>query len=300
MKEQFITKRFSAASLNMIDVMDDILVDYQGQGYRLTLRQLYYQLVARGIIENSIKSYNRIGNLVSDARLAGELDWEMIEDRTREVVTPPMWKSPAEIVQAAAEQFAIDRWEDQKIHVEVMVEKAALEGILIPVCRELGIRFTANRGYSSSSTMYEAAQRMQEKILKGHKAIVVVYLGDHDPSGIDMTRDVEERLRQLARIPDEYLRVLHVIRAALNMDQVEQWNPPENPAKTTDSRYASYMSQFGDSSWELDAIEPAELVKIVRDIVERLMDRKLYDAALAREETMRTELLKFVNTYGVR
>jgi hypothetical protein len=235
MKERFITKKFSSASLDMIKVMDDILADYQDQGYRLTLRQLYYQLVARGIIENSVKSYNRIGNLVSDARLAGELDWEMIEDRTREVITPPMWETPAQIVQAAAEQFAIDRWVDQRIHVEVMVEKAALEGILIPVCRDLGIRFTANRGYSSSSTMYEAAKRMQGKIID-KKAIVVIYLGDHDPSGIDMTRDVEERLRQLARIPDEPRWIFTVIRAALNMDQVEQWNPPENQSKTTDSR----------------------------------------------------------------
>lgn len=291
MKEAFIQKKFSAASLSTINTIIGIVADYARQGYRLSVRQVYYQLVAKALIENTEKSYKRIVGLVSDARLAGLIDWNAIEDRNRETITPPMWESPAQIVEAAARQFAIDRWEDQPNHVEVMVEKAALEGVLIPVCREMGIRFTANRGYSSSSTMYEAAKRMERMRGLG-KTVFILYLGDHDPSGIDMTRDVRDRLSLMS------WRDTEVLRLALNMEQVSAWNPPENPAKTTDSRFEAYMVEFGSSSWELDAVEPATLAGIVRQAVEALRDEDLYDEAIRREADMKLDLDKFVKNYN--
>jgi hypothetical protein len=289
MKEQFIDKRFSTENEEMIDRINSILGDYRKQGYRLSLRQLYYQLVARALIENSERSYKHIGDLVSNARLAGLVDWDMIEDRGREVVAPPMWENPAEIVEAAAKQFAIDRWKDQTNYIEVMVEKAALEGVLIPVCRELGIRFTANRGYCSSSTMYEAGKRIER--LTEEKTVHILYLGDHDPSGIDMTRDVRERLSMFSWTNIE------VNRLALNIDQVRRLKPPENPAKLTDTRARAYIDQFGTSSWELDAIEPAEMAKLVQRAVWKLRDEEKWEKALRREERMRRELNQFAREY---
>lgn len=289
MKEKFIDKTFSAKTQAMIDTINAILTEYRAQGYRLSLRQLYYQLVARAIIENSLQSYKRIGDIVSSARLAGLVDWSMIEDRGRETITPPMWKDPAEIVNAAAAQFAIDRWADQPNHIEVMVEKAALEGVLIPVCRILGIRFTANPGYSSQSAMYEAGKRIEYMIKL--KDVYIIYLGDHDPSGIDMTRDVREHLETFSKAD------LEVRRLALNMDQIETWKPPENPAKTTDSRYEAYVLEFGESSWELDAVDPATLGSLVTDAVASLRDDDLYEAALKREATVKAELEKFAKSY---
>lgn len=289
MKEQFIDKTFSTRMQEMVDTINSILAEYRAQGYRLSLRQLYYQLVARAIIENSLQSYKRIGDIVSNARLAGQIDWAMIEDRGRETIAPPMWTDPAEIISAAAAQFAIDRWADQPNHVEVMVEKAALEGVLIPVCRTLGIRFTANRGYSSQSAMYETGKRIEAMMER--KDVYVLYLGDHDPSGIDMTRDVRERLEMFSR------HSFDVQRLALNMDQVEMWNPPENPAKTTDSRYEAYILEFGKSSWELDAVNPATLGGLVVEAVTSLRDDELYEAALKREATMKADLEKFAKTY---
>lgn len=290
MREQFEVKNFSRHSIELLGVINNILNEYSAMGYVLSLRQLYYQLVSRDVIPNTVQAYSSIGNLVSNARIAGYIDWAMIEDRSRMLITPPMWDNPAQIVQAAANSFAIDRWEDQPNHVEVMVEKSALEGVLIPVCRELGIRFTANRGYSSQSMTYEAGKRL-EYMLSCGKNVYMLYLGDHDPSGIDMTRDMRERLGMFARYPVE------VDRLALNMDQVEQWNPPENPAKTTDSRYQAYMIEFGTSSWELDAIEPATLGNIVRTAVTKLCDMALYNEALEREAEMREELQGFAKDY---
>ena len=290
MKQTFVLKNFSADSQKKIVIVNRILSEYAAEGYDLTLRQLYYQMVARGYIENSQKSYKRLGDLVSNARLAGQVDWEMITDRGRETVSPPHWNDPAHIVDQAAKQFAIDKWAEQENYVEVMVEKQALEGVLIPVCRELDIRFAANKGYSSSSAMYETGQRLLRYYNLG-KTIWLLYLGDHDPSGIDMTRDVRERLVLFSGVQ------VRVKRLALNYDQIETLNPPENPAKETDSRYAAYAAEFGESSWELDAIEPRSLASIVTEAVEDLRDPDLWDDAVEKERQMRADLRTFVNTY---
>lgn len=295
MKEKFVDHRFNGVSLETIRVVNAILAEYANQGYRLSLRQLYYQLVARDYIENSIKSYKRTGDLVSNARLAGLVDWEMIEDRGRETVANVHWESPAQIVRAAAQQFKIDHWENQSCYVEVMVEKDALSGILEPVCRKLDIRFTANKGYSSSSAMYAAAKRIAQAARDG-KEVHLFYLGDHDPSGIDMTRDIQERLALFT-----YDRIdIETKRLALNFDQVEQWQPPENPAKESDSRYQIYLEQFGESSWELDAVEPATLASLVEEHVKELIDDLAWNEVDTRQEAMRSELEQFADEYQNR
>lgn len=308
MKEKFVDHKFNRASLELIETANGILNEYRAMGYRLSLRQLYYQLVARDYIENSVKSYKRIGNLVSDARLAGLIDWDMIEDRNRETVIPTAWDSPAQIVRAAAQQFRIERWEGQPCYAEVMVEKDALSGILQPVCRELHVRFTANKGYSSSSAMYEAGKRVYNAMIKREIAqIHIFYLGDHDPSGIDMTRDITERLIMFSKLKDkietqgyEIEDFIHIHRLALNYDQVEQWNPPENPAKETDSRYQAYADQFGESSWELDAVEPRMLASLVRDGIQELIDEDQWNDVMEREKEMRQDLDKFADEYEQR
>lgn len=292
MKEMFVQRSFSETNLRTVMTVNGILEEYERQDFRLTLRQLYYQLVARDYIENSLRSYKNLGSLVSNARQAGLIDWDMIEDRGRETVINAHWENPAEIVRAAARSFRIDKWKFQDYHIEVMVEKDALSGILEPVCRELDIRLTANKGYSSSSTMYEIGKRLEEMESRG-KSITVLYLGDHDPSGIDMTRDVEDRLEMYSNNCS-----VEVIRLALNFDQVQKWRPPENPAKTTDSRYDAYKKLYGTSSWELDAVEPKRLADLVRDIVYERRDESLWDETIAEERRMLADLNKFSNTYA--
>jgi hypothetical protein len=296
MKEKFTDHKFSTSSLALIQTANGILNEYRNMGYRLSLRQLYYQLVARDYIENSVKSYKRIGNLISDARLAGMLDWGMIEDRGRETIIPTAWESPAHIVRAAAQQFRIDRWEGQPCYVEVMVEKDALSGILEPVCRDLHVRFTANKGYSSSSAMYETGKRIA-KMEDCVDEIHIFYLGDHDPSGIDMTRDIAERLELFTY---GTINATKVHRLALNWNQVEEWQPPENPAKETDSRYETYVHEFGHSSWELDAVEPRALADLVRKGIQDLIDPLRWQEVTDRERLMRDELMKFASEYEDR
>jgi hypothetical protein len=293
MYETFIEKTFSPASEKTIGLVNAILAEYRKQGFRLSLRQLYYQLVARDYIPNNIRSYKNLGALVSNARQAGRVDWGMIEDRNRETSINSHWGNPGEIIYSAASSFRIDKWEGQEWHIEVMVEKDALSGVLEPVCRDLDIGITANKGYSSSSTMYEIGKRLRKKHDDDGKNICVIYLGDHDPSGIDMTRDVEERLQLYSNIGG-----IEVIRLALNWDQIELWQPPENPAKETDSRFSAYAREFGESSWELDAIEPAKLASIVEKEVLSRRDEDLWDDAVEIEEKGREELRHFADNYG--
>jgi hypothetical protein len=302
MKEQFIERSFSRENQKTIVTVNLILDQYRKMGFRLSLRQLYYQMVSRDYIPNTPRSYKNLGSLVSNARQAGLVDWEMIEDRNRETVIPTHWETPADIVEAAARQFRMNKWEDQPWHIEIMVEKDALSGVLDPVCRRLDIGLTANKGYSSSSTMYEIGKRLREKADLGKK-ICVFYLGDHDPSGIDMTRDVKDRLLMysgLGNFPEFHGDVFFVERLALNMDQIEKWKPPENPAKETDARFYSYVREFGSSSWELDAIEPGELANLVTEAVLLRRDDEAWEQAVDQEEVGRAALLKFVQEYNDR
>ena len=321
-REFFEPTQLSDDSRALVATMNRILREYQRQGYDLSLRQLYYQLVSKNIITNEEKSYKRIGSILSDARLAGLVDWDMIVDRGRECVENNHWSSPSAIVNACAKQFRFDTWANQPWHVEVMVEKQALEGVLEPVCRTLDIPFTANKGYSSSSAMHEAGKRIKSKLDAGRN-ICVIYLGDHDPSGIDMSRDVEDRLKIFSGYrfwapskdededPEFYRKAKETLnaryferyrnseydgleftveRAALNMDQIQQYNPPPNPAKVTDSRAEGYIRKFGNESWELDALEPSVLARLVEEIVDRYRDEDLYAAAIERQDEARDKI----------
>jgi len=290
MKEQFVYKKLTEKSLEKLALVNLILDEYRADGYDLSLRQLYYQLVARGHVENSYASYKRLGNLVKNGREIGLIDWDMIADRSRETVYASHWESPAAIVRTAAKQFRIDIWENQHSHVEVMVEKDALSGILRPVCRNLDIRLTANKGYPSSSLLYEIGKRL-DNYRTNEKAVWILHLADHDPSGIDMTRDIEERLSLFARTK------IVVSRLALNIDQVRELNPPENPVKESDSRHRSYVEQFGESSWELDAIEPRSLAELVTEAVLDIRDEDLWEEAVSRENSMKATLRGFVDEY---
>lgn len=159
MKICYIEKSFAAKSVKVIDLCNGIIAEYTKQGYSLTLRQLYYQLVARGHIGNRTTEYKRLGSIVNDARLAGLIDWDAIEDRTRNVKTIASWTSPQEIVDACADSFAYDHWADQPCHVEVWVEKEALAGVIDRAATRLDVPHLSCRGYMSQSEQHAAGRR---------------------------------------------------------------------------------------------------------------------------------------------
>lgn len=257
--------KFNGSTLALINMMNSIVAEYITQGFRLTVRQLYYQLVARDVIPNNIQSYKRTASILNDARLAGMVDWDIIEDRTREFLRKQRWASGADILEAAGNSYHMDMWVNQDTRCFVIIEKEALVGVLEPVCRKLDVPLLAARGYPSGTVLREFALEDIVPSVDGQH-VIVYHCGDHDPSGIDMTRDLQERI-SLFSYQDIELR-----RIALNMDQVLQYNPPPNPAKTTDSRFQGYVELFGDESWELDALPPTDLSKLVEDEIRTNID----------------------------
>jgi hypothetical protein len=300
-------------ALRTIQRADSICREYAADGYDLTLRQLYYQFVARGLIPNNMRSYKNLGNVLNKARLAGLLDWSYIVDRTRNLAGNTRWDSPDHIIGAAAASYGRDLWADQAVRVELWVEKEALAGIVERVASEADVDYFSCRGYVSQSELWGAAQRHMGYIENGQR-VVVLHLGDHDPSGIDMSRDIRERLElfmdrdylnahrdEIVESSDGRVRIadireamirgrglsgepLEVRRIALNFDQ------PPNPAKLTDSRARGYIADHGYESWELDALDPAVLAALMREHITGLRDDELYDAAYDRQEAEREQL----------
>ena len=310
-----------ADAIQVIAQADAICRDYRAQGYDLTLRQLYYQFVARALIPNTDRSYKRLGSIVNKARMAGLLDWDYIVDRTRNIRSVGHFKDPAAIIDVATRAFALDKWATQSTRVEVWVEKEALAGVVGQVADRLDVAWFSCRGYVSQSELWGAAQRLMGYVESGQR-VVVLHLGDHDPSGIDMTRDITDRLRTFST--QDYLNVhadewtddgnttvgeilremrvkvglsavghenaIEVNRIALNFDQVEEYQPPPNPAKMTDSRVEGYIAAHGYESWELDALDPATLDALIESHVLELRDEDAWGEIVAIEDRGRSLL----------
>lgn len=277
---------FRPVTLSLIETANAIIAEYQAQGFDLTLRQLYYQFVSRDIVPNTQKSYKNLGSIMNDARLAGLIDWDAIVDRTRELRSLSHWDTPNDIIDTCAKQFNIDLWATQKYRPEVWIEKDALVGVFERVCQELDVPLFSCRGYTSQSEMWSAAQRMLG-YRRQKQTPVVFHFGDHDPSGKDMSRDIQDRIALFIGNQLEFERL------ALNMEQVEQYEPPANPAKIADSRAKAYIAEFGDESWELDALEPAVLAALVRQAIEGIVDRNAMKSA-TKEQSRHRETLALV------
>lgn len=282
-KERFDFSSFRPAGLKVVEQANTIIASYRAQGLTLTVRQLYYRFVAAGLIENTQRSYKNLASIIDLGRKRGKIDWSAIEDRTRNVERPAAWDSVESIVEAIAAQYKEDPWAEQDYKVEVWVEKEALVGVVEQACRDLRVPFLACRGYLSQSEAYGAGKRFQKAKLDGYKP-VIFHLGDHDPSGIDMTRDNAKRVREFSGGSVE------VIRLGLNMEQVEQYGPPPNPAKETDSRFEGYRDEYGDESWELDALEPAVLIDLIQTAVRGRIDFAKWDAHMEKEQEKRDAL----------
>lgn len=290
MKRAYCDFNFRANTLEIIETANRIINEYKAEGYDLTLRQLYYQFVARDIITNKQSEYNKLGTAINNGRLAGLIDWNSIVDRTRKHEENPHWDNPADIINGAADGYAIDTRADQNDYIEVWVEKDALVGVIERACEPLDIGYLSCRGYVSQSAMWRAAMRFIPQERNGQVCTILLHLGDHDPSGIDMTRDIQDRLSMFGS-------EVEVKRIALNMEQVEKYQPPPNPAKTTDSRYEKYISEYGENSWELDALDPRIITKLITRQVAEYTDEDKRKSLIEKQEKERQEIQEIADNW---
>jgi hypothetical protein len=303
-KIRYETKSFSDAGLAVVQAADAICQQYRRQGYRLTLRQLYYRFIAtdafpdsryftddkrdpgnssgRGT-KNCQANYKWLGSLVADGRVDGLIDWNDIEDRGRESAGGDAgWPGPETAMDAYARGYGITHWDGQDWHIEAWVEKDALSDVIARAASPWDVSYTACKGSPSHSLVHEAARRMRSFEDQGIRT-KILYLGDHDPTGLDIPRDLQERMR-LFRSKCEIEPI------ALTMDQVQQYDPPPNYAKDSDSRYARYVEEYGTDCWELDALEPQVLVDLVDEHIQEHIDQDLRQERLDQEERERSVL----------
>lgn len=288
MKEAFRDKvGLSKANTQQLDTINKILEEYRKEGYRLTLRQLYYQLVSRAIIPNKKQEYAKLSGLLVKGRMAGIVDWNAIEDRLRQPYIPYWVQGIPDAINDTINQYRLNRQKDQDSYIEIWVEKDALSGVLKRITSHYHINLMVNRGYSSCSAMYDAYNRLQEN---NDKETYILYLGDHDPSGLDMIRDIQERLEEFGVEPE----IKHI---ALTKEQIEKYQPPPNPAKITDPRAKWYIREHGNTSWEVDALDPKTLNQIIKKEVEQIIDTELFKEQIVKEEEDKEKLEEFKEKY---
>ena len=299
-------------TLAILRQADKILHEYAADQYKLTVRQLYYVFISKdlfppswvdeeynrrqGLAEgtlNTMKNYARLKDICTKGREGGFLDWDHFTDRSRELEKNPHWQNPERFLDNVCRQFKLDLWLGQPRRVEVWVEKEALSEVIGRACWPLDVPFFACKGYASASSVWEAA-RYRFLLNYGQKGqtITILHLSDHDPSGIDMTRDLRDRLR-LYSTPTDRCGVsnaprIRVRRLALTMAQIEEYDPPSNPAKESDARYRAYQTEHGDECFELDAlmIRPGVMVTMIEEAIhEEMEDPELFEGRQRLQET---------------
>jgi len=285
-REVYIKRNFRGDTLAMINQANAIIAEYQSAGFKLTLRQLYYQFVARDLIENTPENYKLLSRTMVYARDAGESDWDAMEDRTRAVNDHASWPSPSAFLTSEVEFYAEDLWAGQKFRPEVWIEKDALLGVVAGVCTQWRVPYFSTKGNVGQLPVRDAGMRFADQVGLG-LVPVGLYLGDHDPSGIEMTNDLQWRVDLYARTEIEVRRI------ALTMSQVRRYRPPPNFAKEKDANLGKYLREFGtEECWELDALAPNVITEIIRGEVEGMIDQKRWTAAVRREQRNRKHLIK--------
>jgi len=237
---------------------------------RLTLRQIYYRLVSKGIIPNKQSQYQYLSKALVRGRISGQISWHDIEDRTRSFDTygvryhdPDTYlDSKLRSLKEAPKWYGLPKWYMQPHVVEVWGEKQALEALFSQVTHSVGVTLGICRGYPSITFVHDAATRIADLVDDNVyvEEVTILYFGDHDPSGIDIQRNVIDRLQ------DTFDVSVVIERIAITPAQIAKYDIPEMPTKKSDARAKKHIAQYGDvSSVELDAIEPNVLQDLIRN-----------------------------------
>lgn len=285
MKICYKARKFRPDSLLKIKLANEIIALYDG--IKLTLRQLYYQFVIRNVIENKESAYKNLGSLISNARDAGEIDWEAIEDRIRKPRLLTEFDDIPDLIAAAKSSYRLPRWEGQDWYIELWTEKDALSNILAPMADKYHIVQMVNRGFGSSTSMHDTALRFLAEEDKKYKALL--YLGDFDPSGEEMVRDINKRMSFYG------VKNCHVEKIALTLEQVKQYKLLPNPVKKSDSRAKAFIAKYGESSWEVDALPPDVLHRMIEQIILKVLDLDKYNKVIEQEDSDKELLDRFVD-----
>lgn len=259
----------------------DAAIEILAEQHPMTVRQLYYQLVARQLIENNRSRYQAVSTAVVKARQDGLIPWRWIDDRLRRPRRVSMWEDLSDFGEAVCRSYRRDVWATQPTYIEVWVEKDALSGLFEDVLGGYGVTLNVGRGYDGWSSLHRAAQRLDDDS-------VILYFGDFDPSGEDMVRSLGERL---AFFDVE----AEIVKCALTADDIDRYDLPPAMTKRTDTRRAAFVAKHGDVSVELDALPRSVLEARIRAELESRMDMDALEDVRALEEEEKERLKEVID-----
>lgn len=252
------------------------------EDHPMTVRQVFYRLVALRIIAKTEAEYKTtVGRLLTQMRIEGEIPFAWIADNTRWQRKPRTFSSLEEALRRTAQTYRRAVWDNQPAYVEIWLEKDALAGVLYEETAEWDVPLMVTRGYPSLSYLYEEA----EEIGAQEKPAYLYYFGDFDPSGVDIPRNVEARLREFAPEAE-----IHFERVAVTPAQIAEWDLPTRPTKQTDSR----SRRFAGESVEVDAIPPRTLRSLVRECIERHVNERALHVLRVAEASEREWFHKLI------
>lgn len=270
------TRRTSADIEHLRRLLRDVVAEQRP----MTVRQVFYQLVSRGAIAKTENEYKQtVIRLLGEMRMAGRIPFGWIADNTRWMRKPTTYSSLEEALLRTASFYRRARWDEGDAYVEVWCEKDALAGVLYDVTSEWDVPLMVTRGYPSLSYLHEAAEVIAEQ----DRPVYLYYFGDYDPSGVDIARNTEARLRQFAPDAEMHFEVLGV-----TPKQIAEWNLPTRPTKRGDSRYAGFRGE----SVEVDAIPPDTLRNLAADAIAQHVDPAAIEGLEEAEHDER-KLLKY-------
>lgn len=274
----------------IVESVNNIFAEYNT---RMSLRQIYYRLVAKLIIPNTINEYKNLSRLLVKARERGAVDYRMIEDRARtsiggdrgrdQVDFDNFIQSYEDVFRDCWEYFNLSMWHTQPNYIEVWIEKDALSRVVSDAAENFRVRTCPSKGYSSFSYIMDAVHRINKH---DEKNCTIFYAGDYDPSGLDITRDLRDRLHR-------YGADVTVKRIALSLDQINEHQLPPMPAKKSDARYAKFVADTGGAdAVELDALEPPVLKQIVKAALMGAIDFDAWNKRIQEIKEGKRELKK--------
>ncbi len=268
-------------------MINAVLEETYAAGYRLTARQLFYQLVARNLVKNTKASYDYLLPKLRDGRMREYVDWDYIEDRLREVTIPLAFEDVSEALSTLQDQYRLDRQENQPYRIEIWAEKDSVSQVLAPVAEEYGLPFLVGRGQFSVSCLFETRKRW----LEDGRPVRVLFFGDHDPTGIlSIEKNVRETMLDMAPEIDQ-----KIIRVAVptNPDYLVLLQP--NVIKEKDVNTKKYRKLYGTKCWELEAMDPADIKDLLVRVLERFLVLESYQEILAQEDKDKVRLKELLN-----
>jgi len=269
--------------LNWKEIMDracELIKEYNEESIRPTVRQIHYRLASEqvGGYQNNKRCYKSLSEKLVKARMKGLIDWGGLADHVRYMLWTRLVPTVGELIEQATSSFGEDPWDAMGKRVVVWLEKDALAELIYHVVAGYYVPLAVSRGYSSWTFIYDNLD-----ILKSVLEVKVFYLGDHDPSGLDIERFTKEAMR--------YFGInLELRRVALTYEQIQRYNLLPNPTKRADPRSKEYIIKYGDVCWELDALEPKTLQQIVRSAVESEIEPSIWNKIMDKNRRAREKL----------